>query len=276
MEFKELHQIALDSVCAKKHNLYFKTGDCVCVVETKSGDIYKGYSQNFSNITICAEKAVIIEMLNHGKTEISKIITVSKTGDVIPPCGECLNLISHLNDSANIEIMISLYKIVKFSELLPYDWKNVDIYNIGLPHDKEDKYNLNRFIAAQNAYYDIALREIIGGKKRTHWIWFIWPIHKQLAKNVKSEYYGINSIEETRAYFDNEILGKRLIEITETLAKIEKPISEVLGENDSNKLKASMSLFYFATQKAIFKDVLDKFFYGECHTDTIKILESEK
>ena len=276
MDFEELYQLAKVSISAKKYNMYLKTGDCVCIVETKNGEIYKGYSQSFSNITICAEKAAIIEALNHGKNEITKIITVSKAGDVIPPCGECLNLISHLNDPTNIRIMISLYKVVKFSDLMPYDWKNVNTYNVGFSQDKNDEYNLKRFVAAQKDFYDDALCEILNGKKLTHWIGYIWPIHKNLAKNVKTEYYGINSIEEAKAYFDNKILGKRLIEITEALINVEVPIIEVLGENDSNKLKASMTLFYFTTQKSIFKDVLNKFFHGEYDFATIKILESYK
>jgi len=67
-----------------------------------------------------------------------------------------------------------------------------------------------------------------------------------------------------------------LIEITEALINVEAPIIEILGENDSNKLKASMTLFYFATQQSIFKDVLNKFFHGEYDFPTMKILESYK
>lgn len=76
----------------------------------------------------------------------------------------------------------------------------------------DDKYNLLRFIEAQESYgiYDIALGELERGRKRSHWVWFVFPQMKGLGYSYNSNYYGITCREEAEAYLENKILNERL------------------------------------------------------------------
>ena len=78
-------------------------------------------------------------------------------------------------------------------------------------------YNLNRFLKMQNKYYPLALKEIKRGKKKTHWIWFIFPQLKGLGFSDYSKYYGIDGINEAKAYMQDGVLRARLVEITQAL-----------------------------------------------------------
>ena len=91
------------------------------------------------------------------------------------------------------------------------------------------KHNLERFIKAQEDSYKTALQEIKAGRKRTHWIWFIFPQLKGLGKRDYSEYYGICSLDEAKEYLSNDILFARLIEITTALLELdEKNIIDIM------------------------------------------------
>ena len=72
------------------------------------------------------------------------------------------------------------------------------------------KYDLQRFLKAQDLFYEQALREIKAGKKVDHWMWFVFPQLKGLGKSNSSRYFGINGIDEARAYYEHPVLGKRL------------------------------------------------------------------
>ena len=123
---------------------------------------------------------------------------------------------------------------------------------------------LQRFIEAQNDSYDQALKEIINGRKLTHWIWYIFPQIKGLGFSYNSEYYGITSLQEARDYLENELLRKRLFEITESLLMHKgKDIESIMGDIDSLKLKSSMTLFDAVQPGSIFGEVLDEFYGGE-------------
>lgn len=123
---------------------------------------------------------------------------------------------------------------------------------------------LQRFIEAQNDSYDQALKEIINGRKLTHWIWYIFPQMKGLGFSYNSEYYGITSLQEARDYLENELLRKRLFEITESLLMHKgKDIESIMGDIDSLKLKSSMTLFDAVQPGSIFGEVLDEFYGGE-------------
>ena len=76
---------------------------------------------------------------------------------------------------------------------------------------------LNRYIEAQSYDYERALKEIKNGKKETHWMWYIFPQIKGLGQSETAKFYEIQSIEEAKSYLDNEILGPRLITITNEL-----------------------------------------------------------
>lgn len=123
---------------------------------------------------------------------------------------------------------------------------------------------LQRFIEAQNDSYDQALKEIINGRKLTHWIWYIFPQMKGLGFSYNSEYYGITSLQEAKDYLENELLRKRLFEITESLLMHKgKDIESIMGDIDALKLKSSMTLFDAVLPGSIFGEVLDEFYGGE-------------
>lgn len=123
---------------------------------------------------------------------------------------------------------------------------------------------LKRFIEAQNDSYDQALKEIRNGRKLTHWIWYIFPQIKGLGFSYNSEYYGITSLQEARDYLENELLRKRLFEITESLLMHKgKDIESIMGDIDALKLKSSMTLFDAVQPGSIFGEVLDEFYGGE-------------
>lgn len=123
---------------------------------------------------------------------------------------------------------------------------------------------LQRFIEAQNDSYDQALKEIRNGRKLTHWIWYIFPQIKGLGFSYNSEYYGITSLQEAKDYLENELLRKRLFEITESLLMHKgKDIESIMGDIDSLKLKSSMTLFDAVQSGSVFGEVLDEFYGGE-------------
>lgn len=138
----------------------------------------------------------------------------------------------------------------------------------------EDKYNLKRFLDAQDLYYDNALVEIKNGRKRSHWIWYIFPQLVELGYSSTSKYYGIKNIDEARAYLDNNILKNHLIEISKELYRLDGNITNIMSYPDDLKLKSSMTLFSIADPSIdIFKNILDKFYNGEVDRNTLDLLK---
>lgn len=139
-----------------------------------------------------------------------------------------------------------------------------------------DIYNLSRFVEAQDSYsqYDYALEEIRCGRKRSHWIWFVFPQMKGLGHSYRSEYYGISGIDEALAYWQHPVLGKRLREITEALLGVEgRSAREILGGVDARKVRSSMTLFWKATGEWLFHQVLDKYYEGKMCGRTLSMFE---
>ena len=140
--------------------------------------------------------------------------------------------------------------------------------------DNSDVYDLKRFLRAQeyeSGGYEDALQEIQNGRKRKHWIWYIFPQINGLGHSDYSEYYGIKSLEEARAYMEDKRLGERLREITDALLKIEgKAATEILGGIDSMKVRSSMTLFDLISPHDIFEKVLNKYYGGKRCELTIK------
>lgn len=136
-------------------------------------------------------------------------------------------------------------------------------------------YNLERFIKAQEKEYSNALREIRNGYKSGHWMWFIFPQLSGLGFSSMSNYYGISSIDEAREYLKNEILSRRLIEISTLLLNIDgKDIDEILGYPDNLKLQSCMTLFNEADNSIIvFKEILDKYYDGKKDAKTLELLD---
>ena len=137
-------------------------------------------------------------------------------------------------------------------------------------------YDLERFVIAQNSpdiysNYECALREMKAGIKHCHWIWYIFPQLRDLGRSQKSYYYGIADLGEANAYMQHELLGKRLIEICETLLAVPKtnPYT-IFSSTDVRKLRSSMTLFS-ETENAhpVFRQVLEKFFDGKEDPETL-------
>ena len=130
-----------------------------------------------------------------------------------------------------------------------------------------DLYPLNRFIAAQNPVYDSVLSELCQGKKRTHWMWYIFPQAVGLGRSSTSRHFAINSPAEARAYLKHPILGKRLVECAEVLLGIERKTAyDIFGFPDDLKLRSCMTLFAGLARPgpvAVFERVLEMYFEGE-------------
>ena len=134
---------------------------------------------------------------------------------------------------------------------------------------------LDRFLKAQELDYDIALSEMRAGRKKSHWMWYIFPQIKGLGFSSTAQYYAIQSKKEAEEYLAHPILGKRLLEISEALLEIKSnDASRVMGYPDDMKLKSSMTLFYLVSGEDIFKKVLDKFFDGKIDKKTEELLYS--
>ena len=131
---------------------------------------------------------------------------------------------------------------------------------------------LKRFIDAQERDYDTAYSEIENGKKVGHWMWYIFPQIKGLGSSFMSIHYAIESLDEAKAYWNNDYLRNNLLTITEALLKNDDSAIEIFGYTDSMKLKSCMTLFEVATKEAIFSKVLDKFFDGKEDESTTKIV----
>jgi uncharacterized protein (DUF1810 family) len=129
---------------------------------------------------------------------------------------------------------------------------------------------MNRFLIAQQNIYKKALDEIKKGRKRTHWMWFIFPQIYGLAMSKTAIKYELKSVQEARDYFANETLKARLIEISEAIYNLNGDIEYILDFPDNMKFKSCMTLFYLiAPEYKIFKNNLDRYFDGELCSHTL-------
>ena len=135
-------------------------------------------------------------------------------------------------------------------------------------------YDLARFKKAQAEDYETALEEIKRGRKESHWIWYIFPQLKELGFSSTAKYYGIDGIDEAKAYMADAELRRNLLEITNALlCQPETDIRRVMGYPDDLKLRSSMTLFEAAApDQSVFGEVLDKFYGGERDDATLKRL----
>lgn len=138
----------------------------------------------------------------------------------------------------------------------------------------EDGYDLERFVEAQKDIYASALAEMKAGRKRTHWIWFIFPQVAGLGRSEYSLYYSIKSAPEARAYLEHPVLGPRLQECAQALLALEgKTALEILGSPDDLKLRSSMTLFAGVSGPgSVFSGVLEKYFDGKPDQKTLDLL----
>jgi uncharacterized protein (DUF1810 family) len=134
--------------------------------------------------------------------------------------------------------------------------------------------DLKRFLDAQERDYQTALVEIRNGRKRTHWMWYIFPQIDGLGFSSTSKFYAIKDKQEAEDYLNHSVLGNRLIEISEAFLEIEdKTANQIFGSADDLKLKSSMTLFSaLADTNPVFSKVLDKYFGGAKDERTLQLI----
>ena len=165
-------------------------------------------------------------------------------------------------------------------EIGPFFKEALNVNNIRLPKSfveaiecgKVD-FDLERFVKAQDSEhsYSVALSEIKQGRKRSHWIWYVFPQIKGLGHSVRSEYFGISCKEEAESYLSHPVLGERLREITQALLDCDNPsASNILGNHDAAKVQSCMTLFDIISPKDIFNDVLWKYYEGKRCAKTVR------
>ncbi|WP_353146362.1 DUF1810 domain-containing protein [Pollutimonas bauzanensis] len=137
-----------------------------------------------------------------------------------------------------------------------------------------DTYNLQRFIDAQDKVFHQACAELRSGKKRSHWMWFIFPQIEGLGHSDMARTFAISSLAEAKAYLDHPILGERLRECTRLVSTVQgRSIGQIFGYPDDMKFHSSMTLFSCAdTDDQVFSGTLRKYFNSELDALTLKCL----
>ena len=138
-----------------------------------------------------------------------------------------------------------------------------------------DPYDLQRFVDAQEPVFPGVLVELRKGRKVGHWIWFIFPQIKGLGRSSSSEFFGISSLAEARAYLQHPVLGPRLIKCAELVNALESNDAEdIFGDIDAMKFRSSMTLFTHADpSNQIFFAALGKYFAGQLDSLTTAHLQ---
>jgi uncharacterized protein (DUF1810 family) len=140
---------------------------------------------------------------------------------------------------------------------------------------RSDPHDLDRFLMAQATTYDIALAELIGGRKLSHWMWFVFPQLQGLGRSSMARQYGLASIDEARAYLAHPVLGQRLREcVIVLLDSGETSLQTIFGTPDDMKFCSSMTLFAAAMDggEAPFQVALERFCHGEKDERTLALL----
>ena len=140
--------------------------------------------------------------------------------------------------------------------------------------ERVDPYHLDRFVQAQDRTYESALTEIRNGRKRSHWMWFIFPQFEGLGSSAQSVFFSIKSIAEAKAYLAHPLLGPRLIECAGAVLAIDgRSAIDIFGSPDDMKLRSSATLFARASPDgSVFHRILDKYFGGRADEKTLRLV----
>ena len=140
-----------------------------------------------------------------------------------------------------------------------------------------DSFDLQRFVDAQAPVYRQVVEELSHGRKRTHWMWFIFPQIAGLGFSAMAQRFAIGSRTEAVVYLEHDLLGPRLLECTGlVLAASEKPITEILGSPDDMKFRSCMTLFDVVSQQEIFAEAIAAFYPDGKDRATLEILETSR
>ena len=143
-----------------------------------------------------------------------------------------------------------------------------------MQQDTTDKYVLQRFVLGQQPVYATALSELMAGRKRTHWIWFVFPQVEGLGHSAMSQRYAIKSKAEALAYLAHPLLGTQLMECTRAVLSVaDRSAHEFFGSLDDVKCRSSMTLFDAVHAGSLFRQCLDRCFDGERDPATLAVLD---
>lgn len=124
----------------------------------------------------------------------------------------------------------------------------------------QDPFHLDRFVSAQSGgVFEQALAELRAGRKESHWMWFIFPQHRELGRSGTAKFYGLSGVAEARAYLAHPLLRKRLISCCQAILPHlrKEPAAAIFGSIDALKLRSSMQIFAQArTDEPLFHEVL--------------------
>jgi len=121
----------------------------------------------------------------------------------------------------------------------------------------DDPFDLRRFVEAQAPVIEAAMAELAAGRKRTHWMWFVFPQLEGLGSSPMAMRYAIRSAAEARAFLAHEVLGERLRACTRLVLAAKRPLAEIFGAPDDLKFKSSMTLFAEAApQETLFAEAI--------------------
>jgi uncharacterized protein (DUF1810 family) len=139
-----------------------------------------------------------------------------------------------------------------------------------------DRYDLERFVKAQAGVYEQACAELRAGRKRSHWMWFVFPQIRGLGSSEMAVRYAISSLEEAKAYLGHAVLGPRLRECAGLVCAVGgRTVEEIFGWPDDLKFRSSMTLFAKADKSGgVFAEALEKYFGGEMDRGTLERLGS--
>lgn len=139
----------------------------------------------------------------------------------------------------------------------------------------KDEQALTRFVEAQRDVYEAARRELQDGRKRSHWMWFVFPQMRGLGRSAMADHYGVASLAEARAYLRHPVLGPRLRDCARLVLEADAPnLRAIFGSPDDLKFASSMTLFEAAAgaDEDVFARVLDRWCGGERDARTLELL----
>ena len=140
-----------------------------------------------------------------------------------------------------------------------------------------EPFDLERFVSAQERVFTTALAELKAGRKRSHWMWFIFPQLRGLGHSSTATFYGISSLDEARAYLTHPTLGPRLQLCTETVLGIrDSTLNAIFGSPDDLKFCSSMTLFSYAAgePQSVFRQALDRYCDGRTDGRSLALLQA--
>lgn len=141
-----------------------------------------------------------------------------------------------------------------------------------------DPLDLDRFVQAQHDDYDRALAEVRSGRKRSHWMWYVFPQFAGLGSSAMAERYAIRSRGEAEAYLRHPVLGPRLVEIADAALAVEgRSASDVFGSPDDLKLRSCATLFAAVSlPRSVFERLIEKYFGGQRDDRTLRLMDAAR